>query len=191
MAKNKEIIVYIFLKKPYNVNTNVIRFFYYMDILQFVELIKNAKSIAPLLSANVIRVNDVVYDLADAIHESSYSEFNIENISDIKQYNYSVSGISDKKSKKPMTNRISIQFNDGSKGLTIEYNDSAQFTKNDKLTDSYYNLVAFVSANHSYQDKKIILLNSCITTIGGETLTLDDYYAKYKIAGITTKSVTA
>lgn len=162
-----------------------------MDILQFVELIKNAKSIAPLLSANVIRVNDVVYDLADAIHESSYSEFNIENISDIKQYNYSVSGISDKKSKKAMTNRISIRFNDGSKGLTIEYNDSAQFTKNDKFTDSYYNLVAFVSANHIYQDKKIILLNSYITTIGGETLTLDDYYAKYKIAGITTKSVTA
>ena len=162
-----------------------------MNILQFVELIKNAKSITPLLAMNVIRVDDIVYDLNNAIHESSYDEFAIENISDIKQYNYSLSGVSDKKSKKQMTNRISIRFNNNTKGITIEYNENASFTKNDKLTDSYYNLVAFVSASHIYQDKKIILLNSCITTIGGETLTLDDYYAKYKIAGITTKSVTA
>lgn len=165
--------------------------FLYMDIIQFIELIKNAKSLSPLLAINMIRVDDIVYSLSNAIHESSHNEFIITNINDIRSFSFALSGTVDKVSKLAVNKRISIRFNNNEYGLTIEYNDNAQFIKNEKLSDQYYNLANNVTASYSYQDNKMVLHDNYVTTNSGEKLSMDEYNDKYKIFESASKSKAA
>lgn len=160
---------------------NVIRFFYTMNINEFIDLLQRAKNIASHLALNFIRIDNVVYKLNGAITESSHNEFKVKTIDSLKIYSFSLSGITDKVTKLPMSNRLLVRFNNGSHGLAIEYNEKAEFIKDDKLTQYYNNLVNHVVGTCKTVNGELNVVSQYVITNDGEQLTMDEYHDKYKI----------
>lgn len=160
---------------------NVIRFFYTMNINEFIDLLQQAKNIASHLALNFIRIDNVVYKLNGAITESSYNEFKVKTIDEVKIYNFIFSGGVDKVTKLPTSHRLLVRFNQGSHGLAIEYNEKAEFVKDDKLTHYYNKLVSHVVGTCKTVNGELNVVSQYVTTNDGEQLTMDEYYDKYKI----------
>lgn len=100
-----------------------------MNFPEFAHLLKAATTITSTMFTNEIAIDNTVYTLKNAILESNWSEFKINNIHSETQYGYSLSNAKDKDTKKEMTLRYSIRFNDNTRGITFEFNESAEFTK--------------------------------------------------------------
>ena len=152
-----------------------------MNINEFIDLLQQAKNIASHLALNFIRIDNVVYKLNGAITESSYNEFKVKTIDEVKIYNFSFSGGVDKVTKLPMSHRLLVRFNQGSHGLAIEYNEKAEFVKDDKLTHYYNKLVSHVVGTCKTVNGELNVVSQYVTTNDGEQLTMDEYHDKYKI----------
>lgn len=152
-----------------------------MNINEFIDKLHSAKTIAAHLALNFIRIDDVVYKLNGAINESSYNEFKVKTIDEVKIYSFSFSGGVDKVTKLPMSHRLLVRFNHGSHGLAIEYNEKAEFVKDDKLTHYYNKLVSHVVGTCKTVNGELNVVSQYVTTNDGEQLTMDEYHDKYKI----------
>jgi uncharacterized membrane-anchored protein YhcB (DUF1043 family) len=87
----------------------------------------------------------------------------------------------DKVTKLPMSHRLLVRFNQGSHGLAIEYNEKAEFVKDDKLTHYYNKLVSHVAGTCKTVNGELNVVSQYVTTNDGEQLTMDEYHDKYKI----------
>lgn len=153
-----------------------------MNINEFTDLLQQAKIVASNLFLNQIYIDGTVYNLHDAVTESSYQPFTIKIVHDLKIYNFSLNGAKDKDSKKVMTHRFSLRFNDSTKGITFEYNSDAKFTVNEETTANYKDQLKSVTGCYSYDKNtsELKLLETYFTSNSDEQLTKDAYNAKYK-----------
>ena len=153
-----------------------------MNINEFTDLLQQAKIVSSNLFLNQIYIDGTVYNLHDAVTESSYQPFTIKSVHDLKIYNFSLNGAKDKDSKKVMTHRFSLRFNDSTKGITFEYNSDAKFTVNEETTANYKDQLKSVTGCYSYDKStsELKLLETYFTSNSDEQLTKDAYNAKYK-----------